>query len=480
MLQQALALWRGSPTAGLEYDAGVRADLRRLEELRDLAVDDRIDCELALGRHQEVVPELEALVTATPLRERRHAQLMRALSLSGRRAESLEVYRRIRTRLVDELGLEPGPELRDLERSILAQDDEPVSRPRVDASSATQPSDDVAVCGCWQAVLPRWPRVAASAHHRTTPRRRAGAQGPGLGRSPGPGHGGGARAAADPREDRGRRRLRHRGGGRRHLGAELDRQHRQPHRPRDRHDDGIHRGRDGHLGHHALVRGPLGTNPAQNRITRVDGATDEVVASVPQDCSRKGSPRPTETCGSPTTAGDRRDRCGASTAIPKTSWPGSRSGTSSTAWARPGSRQARVRSGSECPTCPLWSASTRRRTPWGHHPGAGRRGVRDHLRRRRGGLGGLWPVRGRRADPHRPAHRQRGRPDQVPPLAQRLQWRRGIRVRVDRHGRWSVPDRSRDQPDHESTGARRRPRVRRLPGRRRGSLWVHDAGRSPS
>ena len=139
LLEQALALWRGAPKAGLEYDAGLRAELTRLEELRELAVDDRIDCELILGRHQELVPELEALVAATPLRERRHAQLMRALSLSGRRAEALEVYRRIRTRLVDELGMEPGPELRDLERSILAQDDEPVSRPPADASSVPRP-----------------------------------------------------------------------------------------------------------------------------------------------------------------------------------------------------------------------------------------------------------------------------------------------------------------------------------------------------
>ena len=83
-----------------------------LMELHDLAVGDRIDCDLETGRHRQLVPELEALVAEAPLRERPHAQLMRALSGSGRQAEALAVYRRLRTRLVDDLGMEPSADCR--------------------------------------------------------------------------------------------------------------------------------------------------------------------------------------------------------------------------------------------------------------------------------------------------------------------------------------------------------------------------------
>ena len=130
LLEEALALWRGPPLEGLVHDPVAVAELARLEEVRALAIEDRVDCELALGHHRELVPELEALAAAAPLRERRQGQLMRALNGSGRQAEALETYRRFRERLVDELGLEPGPDLREIEQAILRQE-RPGDRPAV-------------------------------------------------------------------------------------------------------------------------------------------------------------------------------------------------------------------------------------------------------------------------------------------------------------------------------------------------------------
>ncbi len=142
LLDEALALWRGSPLTGLDHDPVAVSELLRLEEVRSLAVEDRIDCKLAQGHHRELVPELEALVAAAPLRERRQGQLMRALNGSGRQAEALETYRRFREHLVDELGLEPGPDLREVEQTILRQERPPEraaatpagARPRVPPS----------------------------------------------------------------------------------------------------------------------------------------------------------------------------------------------------------------------------------------------------------------------------------------------------------------------------------------------------------
>jgi DNA-binding SARP family transcriptional activator len=94
----------------------------RLEELRLGAVEDRIEADLALGRHADLVSEMEALVATCPLRERLHGQLMLALYRCGRQAEALEAYQAARRTLVGELGLEPGPELQRLEHAILQQD----------------------------------------------------------------------------------------------------------------------------------------------------------------------------------------------------------------------------------------------------------------------------------------------------------------------------------------------------------------------
>jgi len=128
-LDRALTLWRGPTVEGVDHDAATIAELARLEALHDLAVEDRIDRRLELGEHREVIPELQTLVAANPLRERCHGQLMVALSRSGRQVEALEVYRRLRDRLVEDVGLEPGADLRALERSILQQDQATVAEP---------------------------------------------------------------------------------------------------------------------------------------------------------------------------------------------------------------------------------------------------------------------------------------------------------------------------------------------------------------
>jgi DNA-binding SARP family transcriptional activator len=121
-LREALALWRGPALADFAYEPFAQAEIARLEELRLAALDRRIEADLALGRHDELVGELEALVKRNPLRERPRAQLMLALYRSGRQAEALEAFQEARQALVEGLGIEPGPMLRDLERSILRQD----------------------------------------------------------------------------------------------------------------------------------------------------------------------------------------------------------------------------------------------------------------------------------------------------------------------------------------------------------------------
>jgi DNA-binding SARP family transcriptional activator len=121
-LGEALSLWRGAPLADLAYESFVQPAIARLEELRLVAHELRIEAELALGRHNELVGELETLVADHPLREGLCRQLMLALYRSGRQAEALEAYQTTRRRLVEQLGIEPGPRLHDLERSILRQD----------------------------------------------------------------------------------------------------------------------------------------------------------------------------------------------------------------------------------------------------------------------------------------------------------------------------------------------------------------------
>ncbi|HEX7311802.1 MAG TPA: BTAD domain-containing putative transcriptional regulator [Gaiellaceae bacterium] len=129
-LNEALELWRGTPLAEFAANPLARREAGRLEELRLTALEDRIDADLALGAHGQLVGELEALVARHPLRERLRAQLMLALYRAGRQADALAAYRDARHALVDELGIEPGRQLQDLEQSILRQDtalDLPVS-----------------------------------------------------------------------------------------------------------------------------------------------------------------------------------------------------------------------------------------------------------------------------------------------------------------------------------------------------------------
>ena len=125
LLGEALALWRGDPLPELSFEAFAREELGQLEELRLTLLEEWAEVELALGRHAELVGELEAAVHAQPLRERLRGQLMLALYRSGRQAEALEVYRAGREALVGDLGLEPSPLLQRLQAAILRQEAPP-------------------------------------------------------------------------------------------------------------------------------------------------------------------------------------------------------------------------------------------------------------------------------------------------------------------------------------------------------------------
>jgi YVTN family beta-propeller protein len=136
ILREALALWRGAPLADFTYETFAQGEIARLEELRLGALEGRIEADLRLGRHAELVPQLEGLVGQHPLRERLREQLMLALYRSGRQAEALAAYQEGRRALVGELGLEPGRALQELERAILAEDSALESRPNVPGRTA--------------------------------------------------------------------------------------------------------------------------------------------------------------------------------------------------------------------------------------------------------------------------------------------------------------------------------------------------------
>jgi len=122
LLGRALALWRGPALAEFAAEPFARDAGARLDDERLAVLEDRIDAELELGRDDALVPELEELVARSPYRERLRGQLMLALYRSGRQADALDLYRRTRTTFVDELGIEPGPRLHELERAILRHD----------------------------------------------------------------------------------------------------------------------------------------------------------------------------------------------------------------------------------------------------------------------------------------------------------------------------------------------------------------------
>ena len=122
LLREALSLWRAPPLADVAYEPFAQEEIARLEELRLGAIEQRIDADLASGRHDDVIAELERLIGRHPLRERFRGQLMLGLYRSGRQAEALEAYQATRTALIDELGIEPGRPIRALNQAILVQD----------------------------------------------------------------------------------------------------------------------------------------------------------------------------------------------------------------------------------------------------------------------------------------------------------------------------------------------------------------------
>jgi len=122
MLREALAMWRGHPYADVDGRTVFEPEITRLGELRLSALGARIDADLAVGRHRELVGELEALTVEHPLRERLRAQQMLALYRSGRQTEALRAFERTRVYLGDEIGIDPSPELRALEHQILDHD----------------------------------------------------------------------------------------------------------------------------------------------------------------------------------------------------------------------------------------------------------------------------------------------------------------------------------------------------------------------
>jgi DNA-binding SARP family transcriptional activator/tetratricopeptide (TPR) repeat protein len=136
---EALALWRGPCLQEFAYQRFAAGEIERIEELRLGCVEARIDAELADGRHSALVGDLERLVRENPLRERLRGQLMLALYRSGRQAEALEAYAAARRALVDELGIEPSRELRELEGAILRQDPALELEPRAEPEEAAAP-----------------------------------------------------------------------------------------------------------------------------------------------------------------------------------------------------------------------------------------------------------------------------------------------------------------------------------------------------
>ena len=139
LLRDALALWRGAALADVADEGVLRPAAARLDELRLVALERRIQADLACGRHTELVGELEALASEYPLRERPRALQMLALYRCGRQADALDAYRTARATLVDQLGIEPGAELQELERAILQHDpalDVEPRRPRASESRA--------------------------------------------------------------------------------------------------------------------------------------------------------------------------------------------------------------------------------------------------------------------------------------------------------------------------------------------------------
>ena len=139
-LEAALAEWRGPPIPEVASEEFAQADLQRLLELRLALMEQRVDTLLDLGRHADAVLDLQGLIVDHPLRERFYVQLMTALYRSGRQAEALQVYGDARSTLVEELGLDPSPELQAMEQAVLTHS--PALQPSVQPGPGTpQPPD---------------------------------------------------------------------------------------------------------------------------------------------------------------------------------------------------------------------------------------------------------------------------------------------------------------------------------------------------
>jgi len=158
LLREALALWRGPTLAGLLLESHGRDEVAQLDELRLTALMDRIDCDLALGRHEDVLGELHVLVGEHPLRERLRAQQMLALYRADRQADALAAYQQARDVLVEELGIEPSAALQRLQQAILRHD-----------SSLETPSGTAAVNG-WVPVPAATPNPPAAGPEQASSR----------------------------------------------------------------------------------------------------------------------------------------------------------------------------------------------------------------------------------------------------------------------------------------------------------------------
>jgi DNA-binding SARP family transcriptional activator/DNA-binding beta-propeller fold protein YncE len=166
VLREALELWRGPVLEEFAFEPFAQPEITRIEEHRVSAIEDRIEADLALGRHAELVGELRALVAEHPLRERLWGQLMLALYRSGRQAESLQAYQEARRMLAEELGIDPSPELRRLEDRILRQAPElDVHRPPPSSDEIPTPSTTSWPSGAGAARARRigWPAILTAA-----------------------------------------------------------------------------------------------------------------------------------------------------------------------------------------------------------------------------------------------------------------------------------------------------------------------------
>jgi DNA-binding SARP family transcriptional activator len=162
LLQEALSSWRGPTLAGLQLESFGRDEVAQLDELRLALLMDRIDCDLALGRHERVLGELQVLVQEHPLRERLRAQQMLALYRADRQADALDAYQQARHTLIDELGIEPSESLQRLQQAILRHDPA-LEAPAGTAAAKRAAPAPAAAAGGAPAALPARPR----------PRRRA-------------------------------------------------------------------------------------------------------------------------------------------------------------------------------------------------------------------------------------------------------------------------------------------------------------------